>query len=217
MEEFNPEKYKKNSIEDFCQPEGGRDLEMYKKHFSFQNEELEGKDILDLGAGPEAKFDKELRQSGIKAHVISLSPDFSDERYRRKALISNPEANLVAAVGQEIPFKNESFDNVFALHVMEHVFRTKDSLTNATKIIEEITRVLKIGGKGYLSPLIQQEYKAIINDRNLMRVLKKNRVSISMEFLPPEVMRKKKIYDPVLGVPIGEVDAIKIVLEKENK
>ena len=38
-----------------------------------------------------------------------------------------------------------------------------------------------------------------------------------MEFLPPEVMRKKRIYDPVLGVPIGEVDAIKIVLEKKNK
>ena len=216
MEEFNPEKYKKNSIEDFSQPEGGRGLAMYEKHFSFQNEELEGKDILDLGAGPEAKFDKELRQSGIKAHVISLSPDFSDERYRRKALISNPEANLVAAVGQEIPFKNESFDIVFALHVMEHVFLIEAPLTNATKIIEEIARVLKIGGKGYLSPLIQEEYMAITNDRNLTRVLKKNGVRISMEFLPPGLMPKKRVYDST-GLPNGMVDAIRIVLEKENK
>lgn len=215
MEKFNPEKYCQNSIEDFSQPEGGRGLDMYKKHFSFQNEELEGKDILDLGAGPETKFDKELKQSGIKAHVISLSPDFSDERYRRKALTSNPEANLVAAVGQEMPFKNESFDNVFALHVMQHVFSSEAPLTNSIKIIEEIARVLKIGGKGYLSPLIQQEYMAIINDKDLMRILKKNEVRISMEFLPSGLMAKRRVYDSA-GLPDGMVDAIRIVLEKEK-
>ena len=67
----------KGTIEHRRQPSGGRGIATYEKQLMFDRKDLEGKKILDLGAGPEVKFAKELGESGINAEVISLSPDFT--------------------------------------------------------------------------------------------------------------------------------------------
>lgn len=53
--------------------------------------------------------------------------------------IVNYESTDVLAIGEQLPFKDESFDGVFSLNVLEHV---KDPF----KCASEISRVLKVGG-----------------------------------------------------------------------
>jgi len=107
----------------------------------FDRRELEGKTVLDLGAGPELRFANDVKAAGIEANVVSLSPDFSDENIARTARKFS-EGSIVAGVGQALPFKDETFDEVFALHVAEHL------LTNGIRkaTICEIARVLRGGG-----------------------------------------------------------------------
>jgi len=80
----------------------------------FNRTELEGLSVLDLGAGSRARFAKELAESGVNARVISLSPDFSTRLYSRPAREGHPQGKLLAALGEKLPFPDNSFDRVFA-------------------------------------------------------------------------------------------------------
>jgi len=81
-----PYHYIQRTIDSSWPPEG-RDLSTYERELLFDKRELEGKVVLDLGAGLEAKFAKQLKEAGIKAEVISLSPDFIEEKYRTKSFL----------------------------------------------------------------------------------------------------------------------------------
>lgn len=197
--------YRKNTIEEYSIA-GGRGLSAYEKFFNFNRKELEGMDILDLGAGAEVKFAKEIEQSGIKTNIVSLSPDFAELRHRKKALNSYPEAKLITAIGQELPFKQESFDRIFMYHVCEHL-----SLENLVKVIAEIARVLKNGGRGDIGPILGFQYEKIVNDKNLMDILQKNGIKINEEIIPSEIMPPVKIEPGVYAY--GK----RIILEKMLK
>src|SRR3989344_3752335 len=130
----------------------GRSLEQYEYELQFDRRELEGKTVLDLGSGLQALLDKSLKKAGIHATVISLSPDYSNEEHRKfleptrwekfKAVIKDERAEplAVAGVGEQLPFKDESFDEVLALaSVSAYSERYQEFLS-------EICRVLKNGG-----------------------------------------------------------------------
>lgn len=192
---FNP-----GSIEHQLQPKGGRDLSTYEKQLLFDREDLRGKVILDLGAGPDLKFAKGLKESGIEADVISLSPDFKEEKYLKKAQESLPGARLVAGTGQELPFADESFDRVFVFHVDEHVNRDV-----FFKIIDEIARVLKKEGQGKYGPVLNipgewNPYRAILDNKELIEKFKKEGVTIVDEPIPEAIMPKARIKDSYANV-----------------
>jgi len=60
---------------------------------------------------------------------------------------------IIAGLGQDMPFKEESFDVVLMSHVTEHI-----SNEDLTAITSEITRVLRVGGTAHISPLLNENY-----------------------------------------------------------
>ena|SRR3989338_2606981 len=211
--------YKPGTIEAQGQPEGGRDLSIYEKTLNFDRHELDGKMILDLGAGPEVKFTRELKMAGINAEVMSLSPDFSEEKYSKKAREVLHEGELVAAIGQKLPFKNESFDRIFALHVL-HV-REHVSEEAFFDIIQEAARTLKRGGQAKLGPMLNVPgmlgwlpYKAILSNETLKDYLDSQGVEVIKEDIPLTVIPRKKMRD--MGGDFFYEQSFNIVLTKKK-
>jgi ubiquinone/menaquinone biosynthesis C-methylase UbiE len=183
----------KGTIEHQRQPLGGRGLSIYEKQLLFDRHELSGKKVLDLGAGPDVKFAKELKQSGIQADVVSLSPDFVDEKYLKEVKKSFPEGKFLAGLGQNLPFGDESFDKIFAFHVQEHI-----SQEVLLKFVSEIARVLKRGGDAKIGPIINTPteldyYKEILEDNELIKKLDAISVSVVKEQIPEAVINKIKV------------------------
>ncbi|MEK7153840.1 MAG: class I SAM-dependent methyltransferase [Patescibacteria group bacterium] len=125
-------------------PDGGRNLDEYEAYLLFDRADLEGERVLDLGCGPELKFARQLQEAGIVAHVVSLSPDFVSPQHGHKARTLH-DGPALAAIGEQLPFRDNSFDYVFGLFSHAH---SLDPL----RLVREVARVLDYGGIGKLSP-----------------------------------------------------------------
>ena len=89
---------------------------------------LIGTSVLDLGSGTGAAFDQLLNYE-----TTAIDPD-------KKMLELNTFENKVLGTAENLPFEDNSFDNVFCSFVWRNV-----SVTN--KALEEVYRVLRPGGK----------------------------------------------------------------------
>ena len=89
---------------------------------------LIGSTVLDLGSGTGAAFDQL-----INYETTAIDPD-------KKMLELNSFENKVLSSAENLPFDDNSFDNVFCSFVWRNVSDTSEAL-------EEVYRVLKPGGK----------------------------------------------------------------------
>ena len=89
---------------------------------------LIGTSVLDLGSGTGAAFDQLLNYE-----TTALDPD-------KKMLELNSFKNKVLGSAENLPFEDNSFDNVFCSFVWRNV-------SDTNKALEEVHRVLKPGGK----------------------------------------------------------------------
>lgn len=89
-----------------------------------------GGKVLDIGSG-RGRFLKEMAALGFEANGVETNPDYLG-------------GNVVEARAEELPFPNASFDFVNCAEVSEHV-------DDPIKMLKEIKRVLKSGGKCYIS------------------------------------------------------------------
>ena len=89
---------------------------------------LVGTSVLDLGSGTGAAFDQLLNYE-----TTAIDPD-------KKMLELNTFENKVLGSAENLPFEDNSFDNVFCSFVWRNVSDTSEAL-------EEVYRVLKPGGK----------------------------------------------------------------------
>lgn len=210
MEKFEPikktvqKKYKEGTMEDSEMSEGGRNLNDYERELLFDRNDLKGKSVLDLGAGPEIKLARQLKDENITSDVISLSPDFSDEKFIRKAKMIMPDAKLVPGIGQELPFKNDSFDIIFALDVDEHL-----SKEQFFEVISEMARTLKVGGKATIGPTHNKTwvwdkkdwkpYEAILENKELKEKLDKFGIEVEKVMIPKETMTLPH-YEPAFDI-----------------
>lgn len=162
MEELNPippvprysqEEYKvaQDSISSSV-PSMGRNVREYLLQLGIRREDLEGKQVLDLGAGSNLALERGLPKEGIHAHVISCSPAFKEGKVWTEHGTREPidSKNVVAAMAEELPFSDNTFDTVVMFYVTIYFNRDermRDALT-------EIVRVLKPGGVAYIGPLL---------------------------------------------------------------
>jgi ubiquinone/menaquinone biosynthesis C-methylase UbiE len=105
-------------------------------------EESKSLTVLDLGCGDgvtEIFFEKYFSQ--FKIQGIDISPKSIEEAQKKQ--LSNASFQLYD--GLQIPYGNESFDIVFVAGVLHHI----DSADHQ-KVVDEIFRVLKPGGRLYL-------------------------------------------------------------------
>mgnify|MGYP001263062327 FL=1 len=89
---------------------------------------LIGNTVLDLGSGTGATFDQLLNYE-----TTAIDPD-------KKMLELNTFENKVLGSAEYLPFDDNSFDNVFCSFVWRNV-------TDTSKALKEVYRVLKPGGK----------------------------------------------------------------------
>jgi ubiquinone/menaquinone biosynthesis C-methylase UbiE len=141
------------------QEKGGfaeRGLDSYKEMFNLDEQELEGKKILDVG--PSLQFQREAKEKGI--NVVAV-----DQSFRRDA---KGAEKFIEGSAQFLPFKNESFDEVLASNsVPLHIEKNDD--VGALLSIYEMLRVVKKDGKVKIFPftpkeIFEKEGKVVFND-----------------------------------------------------
>jgi ubiquinone/menaquinone biosynthesis C-methylase UbiE len=158
--------------------EGGKSLEDYEKILGISKESLEGKMILDLGSGEMEKLSKDIKKEGIEAEVISLNPDYSIDPFLRKNTEKEDSQKMsLAAIGQNLPFKDSTFDLILAMESVSRYSSPSKNLEDAKFWANEIVRVLKNNGEARLWPIIE------LNKKYPNKEVDKNKKLISDEFV----------------------------------
>lgn len=154
----------------------------YKELLNISEEKLKKKVILNLGSGMRQKFEEEARSKGIE--IISLSPDLSKRKYRESI---NPEAlerfldsenRSVSGIGQELPFKDASFDFILSLYSVPYYLDRPVQKDELSLILEEIVRVLKIGGEARIYPI---EKSMLDEVRDALQIFDEREVVVRFE------------------------------------
>ena len=200
----------RNSIE--AGGEEGRNLEEYIEELGFSLDDLANKDVLDLGSGPTARLSKELRKKVANARVISLSPDYSIGKHRQVAIAAGAD-NLVAGLGQRLPFPNESFDVVLSFHVLGYIRDAQDY----KKILLEAARVLKKGGQARIGPIYHRPWDFWFNKD--IRMLESSRTelnSLGVKIYEEELPDKFEHWFAAVYEPKHKYMAYRLFLEQQK-
>lgn len=123
-----------------------------KKRWRWQ---FTGQRFLDVGAGYGSLL-IELLAEGAEAFAVEPGEDVGRIATARLADQSMP-ARVVRGIGEALPFPDHHFDYVITLQVLEHV-------PDPAPVLTEIFRVLKPGGRAYVScenylAFREQEYR----------------------------------------------------------
>ena len=189
-------------------PFEGRSAEEYIHQLGIRREDLDGKRVLDLGAGSEITFARELPSQGIQAEVISYSPAFIDGKIwgrdgKRKQI---PERLVVEGMAEELRFANNSFDTVVMFYVT--IYFNRDERMAAT--LSEIVRVLKPEGVAYIGPIFDYRNEEVNGIDRSRRWLDQEKV---IQFLQGKA---EATWEKAPNVPAGhKALTLRIVKNKE--
>jgi len=114
----------------------------YRCNFVLQSD-LENKRVLDIGCGF-GWFELYALDQKVK-EIIGL--EINEEALSTaKKYITNPNVKFMTGNAIHLPFEKEVFDTIVAWEVIEHIPKNTEK-----RMFQEIFRVLKPGGKLYLS------------------------------------------------------------------
>lgn len=139
-----PERESKKSLENTQITDRG--LNEYCSIFGINPQDLSGKHILDVGSGTRERFSKEASQHG--ATVVSMSPELRKWFKRRitKGLLLTDkrwQKSSVAGRAEEMPFRNNLFDYIFASWSIPYYSPDEEDAQNS---IDAMMKALKPGG-----------------------------------------------------------------------
>lgn len=160
--------YERKSL-DYSHADNG--LSVYESMLGFKKEQLENKKVLDLGTGQTDRLARELRDAGINATVVGVSPDLFTAFSRNDLKVLFPEwrRQAVAAIAQKLPFKDESFDVILGLYSVTYCSWWPEQVQAWAS---ELGRVLRPGGEARLAPVYRdgeadrafgQDYQVLTN------------------------------------------------------
>ena len=176
-----------------------RDANAYLRPLGLSPEDLQGKTVLDLGAGSR-RLGASLQRQGVEARIIELDPSESGKLEMR-----------VSGVGQALPLHGEAFDLVLASHsVPQWIFggRGKELsgdervpkedeeffASEMKKIFDECGRVLKPGGKALFSP--NEVYYGERMQSHLLQQRGPQKLSPAQHWQVMEALQEHLQYDP---------------------
>lgn len=109
------------------------------------------KRILDVGAGG-AEFAKWAKKEGITDKIYSLEP--------REEILTE-RGKSAAALAENIPFKDESFDLVISIYAIPNIYIGEGSADEIKEKVKnsfnEMVRILKPGGEVRLASVLMEE------------------------------------------------------------
>jgi ubiquinone/menaquinone biosynthesis C-methylase UbiE len=121
------------------------DLKHLRAYYDFliSKEDLENKVVLDIGCGYGAFVLYASEKKVKKVYGIEIT---EKDLATAKKCVEKENVELKVGSGIEIPFPDNYFDTVVSFEVLEHIPKNTEN-----KMFSEINRVLKKGGKLYLS------------------------------------------------------------------
>jgi SAM-dependent methyltransferase len=164
-------------------PGDGRSLEDYLNIFDITPDELNNATVLDLGSGP--------LELGTETHtlnytpgdgftefkvdnckVIAVNPEYAHNRYlrlnAREYKHTDDNDSSVAAIGQELPFRENFFKFIFAVASVSRYCEPGKYGGVASAWVKEGFRVLQSDGKFCIAhaydPLRDENYESYVKD-----------------------------------------------------
>lgn len=123
------------------------DGSLAKRHcdtFESHGMTFRGADVLDIGCGHGTMVIEVGRRGGI---VTGIEPCVAWRQIAYQRIEEQPfrqNMKIISGSAETLPFRNESFDYILSLQVLEHVQNVKHA-------IHEMARVLRPGGIAYIS------------------------------------------------------------------
>lgn len=174
-----------------------RGFEDYLYQLNLTEDELRDKKILDLGGPMNDIFAKEAEAKGIK--VFTVNPKLIQQQYAHETTTPTnnlkPTGRAIAALAQNLPYPNETFDLVLAVESIPEYL--KDNEEEYRKTFSEITRVLKSGGKAiinvsvFLNKKMLERYQKIFSEINKEYKVSYRFPSIEENKVTPERMQQE--------------------------
>ncbi|MFH1521955.1 MAG: class I SAM-dependent methyltransferase [archaeon] len=130
--------------------------------------------ILDIGCGRgENCFDMKLRYPEAKVYGI----DIEEKNIKKAKKEFGNKCEFLVARGEKLPFKDSSFDFIYAIEVLEHV-------NNLEATISEIRRLLKGGGRAIITfPNKKSEEKFLELNKKYLNQIGHKRIIDDKDFV----------------------------------
>lgn len=138
----------------------GPGLTRYRDFFWFRNQDIAGKNILDVGSA-QGKFQTEAKRVG--ATVIGVDPSYANKKSRKQLKKTHRKS---AGLVQSLPFRSHSFDIAFARRVIPDKVVQIDRYMG----VRELLRVIKPGGWVGIGPYLDDPSKSPVTTRAIFNL-----------------------------------------------
>ncbi len=164
-----------------------RKVEDYITELNIPREELLNPNnlILDLGSGIDQDLSKSMKKP-YRAKIVSLDPSLAIskteiETFKPSSLLRiirgshnwKPAKRSLAALGENLPFQDKTFNSVYCLYSVPFYLMSSNPILEK-QTMQEIIRVLKPNGTARIYPFKEQQFqelKEYVKDDIIVKLL----------------------------------------------
>ncbi|MGA9098204.1 MAG: class I SAM-dependent methyltransferase [Methanotrichaceae archaeon] len=146
----------------------------------------EGSAVLELGCG-DGKTLSAMTDRGWRITALDISAEAL-----RLSRIAAPDAFLLLADARSLPFRDESFDAVFAFHVTGHLL-----LDDRESAASEALRVLRKGGNLFLREFGAEDMRSGKGEEVELRTFRRGGGVITHYFTEEEIAELFSVLEPL--------------------